>query len=272
MIPRFKRLLAASVLFAALAAPSSEGLAQPAKSGSVEELLKSIGLVKPALTGAPDFNLLDANGSPVALSGFRGRWVLLNFWATWCVPCREEMPSMEELSRQFSGQGLAIVAVNQRESPALVKQFMQAHNLTFTAPLDTTGRVAGYYRVYGIPMSYLIDGYGQLIGMKSGPLDWSSATVLNVLHQLLGSSASASIALEPGKPLPAALRAKVDGVAIRNQQDRLAASIGNVAFDESLIPLGKVSGAEDSWYMVKRKNGDVGWVRAVDVEEVKPRN
>jgi peroxiredoxin len=245
---------------------------QQGRSSSADELLKIMGLVAPAISGAPDFNLLDADGNPMALSGFRGRWVLLNFWATWCEPCREEMPSMELLSRQFTGQGLAVLAVNQRENAALVKQFMQAYRLTFTALLDTTGRVSGYYRVYGIPASYLIDANGQALGMKSGPMDWSSGAVLNGFRKLLGVGTSASRARGSAKPLPDALRATGDGIAIRNQQDRLAGAIGTVGPGELLTPLGKVSGADDSWYMVKRKNGDVGWIRARDVEEVKPGN
>src|SRR5919109_3756702 len=101
-------------------------LAQQNKSAaSVEGLLKSIGLVKPAMTHAPDFNLRDANGNLTSLSGYRGRFVLLNFWASWCGPCRDEMPSMENLSRTFGGQELAVVAVNQKENAAVVNKFMR---------------------------------------------------------------------------------------------------------------------------------------------------
>ena len=247
-------------------------VAQQSRSSSADELLKTMGLVAPAISRAPDFNLLDADGNPVALSGFRGRWVLLNFWATWCEPCREEMSSMELLSRQFTGRGFAVLAVNQRENATLVKQFMQAYRLTFSALLDTTGRVAGYYRVYGIPASYLIDANGQALGMKSGPMDWSSSAVLNGLGKLLAVGTSASRAREPAKPLPAALRATVDGIGIRNQQDRLAGAIGTVGPDELLTPLAKVSGSDESWSMVKWRNGDIGWIRARDVEEVRPGN
>ena len=265
------RLRALGYLLLVAAVPHV-ALAQQNQNPSADELIKAIGLVRPAMSSAPDFNLLDFNSRPVVLSGFRGRWVLLNFWATWCEPCREEMPSMEKLSRQFIGQGLAVLAVNPRENAALVKPFLQAHHLTFTAPLDTTGRVAGYYRVYGIPASFLIDANGQVLGLKSGPMDWSSGTVSNVFRKLLGSMASAHIALDRAKPLPAALRAKIDGIAIRNQQDRFAVAIGTVTPDELLIPVGEVSVAGESWYMVKRKNSEVGWVRAADVEEVRPPN
>jgi thiol-disulfide isomerase/thioredoxin len=154
----------------------------------MDELLRSIGMVKPAMASAPDFNLLDSHGRPVALSGFRGRWVLLNFWATWCEPCREEMPSMEQLGRHLGEQRLAVLAVNQRENAAVVNRFMRSLGLNFITPLDTTGRVAGYYRVYGIPMSYLIEANGQVTAMKSGPMDWSSSAVIDVFQNLLGNT------------------------------------------------------------------------------------
>jgi thiol-disulfide isomerase/thioredoxin len=267
---RFGRWLACGGIMIALIAVPLGSTAQQIKSGSVDDLLKSIGLVKPAMSSAPDFNLLDSNGSPVGLSGYRGKMVLLNFSATWCGPCREEMPSMEQLSRSFGGQGLVVLAINQRENAALVNKFMRTYGLNFTTPVDTTGRVAGYYRVYGIPVSYLIDANGQAIGMKSGPMDWASPTVVNVFRKLVGDrgDAGASIALEPAKPLPAVLRAKSDGVVIRGQQDTLAEAVGKIDRSEELIPFGKVSGAGEFWYMVKAKSGALGWVRGGDVEEV----
>ena len=72
---------------------------------SGDTLVKSIGLVKPVMTRPPDFNLRDTNANLVSMSGYRGSMVLLNFWATWCGPCRDEMPSMENLSRRFGARG-----------------------------------------------------------------------------------------------------------------------------------------------------------------------
>ena len=252
-------------------------LAQQSKSASsIDVLLKSIGLSKPAMSAAPDFNLLDANGSPVGLSAYRGKLVLLNFWATWCGPCREEMPSMENLSRNFGGQGLAVLAINQREDAALVNKFMRTHGLNFTTPLDTTGRVAGYYRVYGIPVSYLIDASGQAIGMKAGPMDWAASAVIDVFRKLIGAGHSGgtpggSMDLEPATPLPGKLRARADGVVVRGYQDTVSEVMGKLAREEEIIPLGKVSGAGEFWYMVKTKSGAIGWVRGVDVEDVNIR-
>jgi thiol-disulfide isomerase/thioredoxin len=275
MVGLFPRSVVA-VAIALVALAAADAFAQQNKAGpSVAELLKSIGLSKPPMSSAPDFNLLDTSGSPVGLSAYRGKLVLLNFWATWCGPCREEMPSMENLSRNFGGQGLAVLAINQRENAALVNKFMKTHALNFTTPLDTTGRVAGYYRVYGIPVSYLIDANGQAIGMKSGPMDWATSAVVDVFRKLIGEGksgvSSGPIDLEPATPLPGRLRAKADGVVVRGHQDTLSEVMGKLARGEELVPLGKVSGAGEFWYMVKTRSGAVGWVRGGDVEEAGSR-
>ncbi|HEX2931615.1 MAG TPA: redoxin domain-containing protein [Candidatus Binatia bacterium] len=248
-------------------------LAQSKAPVSVGELLKSIGLTKPALSRAPDFNLRDAGGGTSSLTAHRGSLVLLNFWATWCGPCREEMPSMDQLSRNFGGQGLVVVAVNQRESAAQVNRFMKTNRLSFSTPLDTDGRVAASYRVFGIPATYLIDGSGQPIGMKSGPMDWAASDVVNVFRKLMSDASSATVAgpmnLEPAVPLPNTLRAKANGISVHVQQDPYSEAISKLERGEELSPLGKVSGAGEFWYMVKTKNGAVGWVRGSDVEEVR---
>ncbi|MGH7855190.1 MAG: redoxin domain-containing protein [Candidatus Binatia bacterium] len=272
MVGFSSRSIIAAVIALIALAPANSFAQQSKAVSSVAELLKSIGLNKPAMSGAPDFNLLDTNGSPVGLSAHRGKLVLLNFWATWCAPCREEMPSMENLNRNFGGQGLAVLAINQREDAALVNKFMKTHGLNFTAPLDTTGRVAGYYRVYGIPVSYLIDANGQAIGMKSGPMDWATSAVVDVFRKLIGAGNSGgaslgSMDLEPATPLPGRLRARADGVVVRGQQDTVSEVMGKLARGEELIPLGKASGAGEFWYMVKTKSGAIGWVRGGDVEE-----
>ena len=207
------------VLIFPIAAHAQQGKA----TSSADDLVKSIGMSKPALTRAPDFSLRDANGAPVSLSGRRGNLIFVNFWATWCEPCREEMPSMEQLNRNFGGQGFTILAINQREGAAQVTRFMKMHGLNFTAPLDLNGRVAESYRVYGIPVSYLIDGDGNAIGMKSGPRDWAAREVVAAFRKLLGERSGAStigsMDLEPAAPLPSALRAKGSGLSVRSQQD-----------------------------------------------------
>ena len=100
---KFKEVSIVCLALAVLAPGFAAG--QQGKGGSsTGELLKSIGLAKPAFARAPDFNLRDGAGGMASLSGNRGNLILLNFWASWCGPCREEMPSMEQLSRSFGAQ------------------------------------------------------------------------------------------------------------------------------------------------------------------------
>jgi hypothetical protein len=180
---------------------------------------------------------------------------------------------MEQLSRYFGGQGLVVVAVNQRENAALVNKFMKTHGLNFATPLDTDGRVSASYRVYGIPVTYLIDANGQPIGMKSGSRDWASREAIEAFRKLIpergGGSVAGSMDLEPAMPLPNVLRAKAAGIVVRSQQDSQSEAIGKLEGGEELVPLGKVSGAGEYWYMVKTKSGTMGWVKGVDVEEMR---
>jgi len=270
---RFLVILGACVFSSTL---SSGAWAQSKGRDTAGDLLKSIGLSKPAFTRAPDFNLRDAAGGIVSISGNRGNLMLVNFWATWCGPCRDEMPSMEQLSRSFGGQGFTVLAVNQRESAGQVLRFMKMHGLNFRAPLDTDGRIAAAYRVYGIPATYLIDGAGQALGMKAGPRDWADREVMEVFRKLLserGGSAvpSSSIDFEPSTPLPKTLRARSNGLLLHAQQDSQSEILGRLETSDDLAALGKVSGASEYWYMVRTKNGVVGWVRETEVEPTSGR-
>jgi peroxiredoxin len=272
MVRRSVRLF--SLVWIALFLASADlSLAENEPDISRDKLLNSIGLRKPLITQAPDFTLRDTGGGTVSLSGQRGRLVLLNFWATWCGPCRDEMPSMEALSRNFGGQGFTILAVNQKESAARVIKFMKTHGLNFNVPLDTDGRVTSAYRVYGIPVSYLIDGSGNAIGMKSGARDWASRNVVEVFRRLVadggGALAVGSMNLEPTTPLPNALRAKSGGLSVHSQQDPLSEVVAKLPTSEEVFPLGTVSGAGELWYMVRTKSGAIGWVRGAEVEEIK---
>ena len=265
--------IAAFLIGLTIAMPTPGAFAQQAKaSNSAAASLSSIGMTQPGFVKAPDFNLRDAAGGTISLSAHRGNWVLLNFWATWCGPCREEMPSMEHLSRNFAGQGLTVLAVNQRESSAQVNNFMRQHGLNFTVPLDTDGRVSNSYRVFGIPATYLIDGNGQVIGMKAGSRDWASRAALEVFRKLLGDSGAAAaggLILEPAAPLPLALRVKAAGARVHSQQDDQTEILVRLSRDEETTPIAQASGAGESWYMVRTKSGVIGWIRAGDVEEVR---
>ena len=120
---------------------------------------------------APDFQLSSLDGQAVSLRDFRGRPVMLNFWATWCGPCQLEMPFIQEIfeDSEFAAKGLAVLAVNIGESPDTVKDFVEGHGLSFPVLLDTTKDVALKYNIRGIPATFFIDENGIIQDMKIGP-------------------------------------------------------------------------------------------------------
>ena len=139
---------------------------------------------------APAFELPTSDGKMVALGGLKGKVLLLNFWATWCPPCREEMPSMERLYQEFKDQGLAVLAVNIRESPKQVERFMRDFRLTFPALLDTDATVSGRYGVRGLPSTYLVDRTGHVVGQAVGARDWAGASAKALVRSLLAPAAA----------------------------------------------------------------------------------
>ena len=139
---------------------------------------------------APAFELPTPDGKTLGLAGVQGKVVLLNFWATWCPPCREEMPSMERLYRELRDQGLAILAVDVQESPKQVARFMRDFQLSFPAVLDTDGKVSGLYSVRGLPTTVLIDRRGRVAGHAIGPRDWASPQAVALVRALLAAPAA----------------------------------------------------------------------------------
>lgn len=135
---------------------------------------------------APDFTMPELNGRQVRLSEFRGRKaVFLNFWASWCPSCREEMPTMEKLYRQFRDRGLEIVAVSVDRDRADVARFVKEHGVTFVVLLDPDFKAAMEYRVTGIPTHYFIDRAGVIRHREVGSKDWSKPETWKALEGLL---------------------------------------------------------------------------------------
>ena len=119
---------------------------------------------------APDFTLQDPSGKPVSLSGFRGHPVFVNFWASWCPPCRSEMPDIQALAQENAGRGLVVLGVNMQEDTQPVVRYAQTLGLTFPLALDRNGAVATRYNVTGLPTSYVVDEDGVIRAMNIGPL------------------------------------------------------------------------------------------------------
>ena len=136
---------------------------------------------------APDFVLTDLNGKPQRLSDFRGKVVFLNFWATWCKPCREEMPSMEVLHKNFEKDGLVILAVSidRVTTTKDIPPFIKGMNLTFPVLIDSWGKTDKPYKRMGVPETFIIDRDGVIREIVIGPRDWTRLDSLEILTKLL---------------------------------------------------------------------------------------
>ena len=155
--------------------------------GSVaEDYFKKLGIEKSEKKIlAPDFTLEDLSGKRVSLKSLKGKVVFLNFWATWCIPCRQEMPTMEKLHRELREQGLEVVAVNIREGKKEVRKFFDELGLTFTALLDKDGKVSEKYGAWSIPLSHFINRKGEFVGKVIGSREWHSEEARAFFHALL---------------------------------------------------------------------------------------
>ncbi|MNJ45911.1 Thiol-disulfide oxidoreductase ResA [compost metagenome] len=110
---------------------------------------------------APNFEVTNTHGDQVALSDYRGKVVVLNFWASWCEPCVKEMPLINEVY-QSNQSDVATLFVNAGESKATVNEFLTEHHFEFPVMIDVTGKVAGLYGIVGLPVTYIIDKKGNL--------------------------------------------------------------------------------------------------------------
>jgi peroxiredoxin len=124
---------------------------------------------------APDFSLKTLEGEQVALKEYRGKKVILNFWATWCPPCREEMPEMQKFYQDYKKKDVEILAVNLEYSetkPEKIRDFVKEFGLAFPIPLDEKNTIGKQYRAVSIPTSFFIDKKGIIKKMHIGPMDY----------------------------------------------------------------------------------------------------
>jgi peroxiredoxin len=137
---------------------------------------------------APNFQLRDLNGQPVALSDLRGKVVLLNFWATWCGPCRVEMPEMEQLYRTFSRKDFEILAVStDAQGVAVTRPFQQENHLTFPILHDADYRVGLTYGARTLPMTFMVDRQGIVRHQIFGARDWGAPEAHQLVQMLMKS-------------------------------------------------------------------------------------
>jgi cytochrome c biogenesis protein CcmG/thiol:disulfide interchange protein DsbE len=140
---------------------------------------------------APGFKLTDLKGQTISLASLRGKVVFLNIWATWCPPCREEMPSIESLYNEFRHDpDFVILAVSQDTDGAkAVAPYMKQNGFNFTVLLDPKNNVGEAYNVSGIPETFIIDQRGRIVAHHIGPYDWSNSEIRDALQELVNSKA-----------------------------------------------------------------------------------
>lgn len=134
---------------------------------------------------APTFTLSGLNGETHILSEYQGQTVIINFWATWCEPCREEMPDLQEIHEQYADDGLVILAVNAGESEATIQEFVDEFGLTFPILPDPGFEVSELYEVQAYPSTYFVDADGRIrVDTYSGPMTSSfiESHVLELLY------------------------------------------------------------------------------------------
>jgi peroxiredoxin len=180
-----RKLLLAVLIGVSLVAVAGWLMLQSRMTATPDQLFKKADVLKvPHFTEAMDFTLLDVNAREVRLADLRGKTVLLNFWTTWCPPCRSEMPDMEKLYQKFKNRNFAMVAVSMRETAEVVKQFTESHRLNFTVVLDQNGEVSRRFRIRSIPTSYILNTRGQIVGAVPGPRKWSSGDMIALFKSL----------------------------------------------------------------------------------------
>jgi len=135
---------------------------------------------------APEFRLAGLDGKRTGLSDLKGKVVLLNFFASWCPPCKAEMPSMNALQKRFRDKGLEVVAVSSDRTGDALRRFLARVPVSFTVLHDPENELAHRYKVYALPTSYIIDRDGTLAKKIFGGYDWVSEESISMFSEFLG--------------------------------------------------------------------------------------
>ena len=165
---RLTRAVVAALLLVTLASPASAASPSPWRGGPTPPLV-----------------LKDLDGREVRLDAFRGRTVIVNFWATWCAPCVEEMPSLARLRAKYAAQGLEVIAVNYQENAARIKPFLERHNLDLAVVRDHDGSARTAWGVGVFPSTFVIGPDQKVAFVVVGEADWDRAPIEPRIRMLL---------------------------------------------------------------------------------------
>jgi thiol-disulfide isomerase/thioredoxin len=134
---------------------------------------------------APEFTVKDMDGEPFSLASTRGKWVFLHFWASWCGPCRKEMPSIQKMADMFNNDKMLIVLINTAENEDTIFSFLGELGMDMNSLMDVDGLVTEKYKPRGLPTTVLIDPNGMVQYQAIGGREWNSPEYTSFLHQLV---------------------------------------------------------------------------------------
>lgn len=165
-------------------------LASPCMAqSSVDNLLSGLNLSEyPSGMWPPPFKGQTLSGEAVSLAALKGRVVLVNFWASWCVECRPEMPMFEQLHQAFAQQGLTVLGINHRESATRIARFAERIGLTFPLVFDPQGEITASYGVIGLPSTFLVARDGRPVALAIGPRAWDGPAARAIVRALLAET------------------------------------------------------------------------------------
>lgn len=177
---RVQRILSLGGIALALALGAHGALASP-------ESMKALGIVEMRQpTAAPQVTVPTLAGAPVAMKDLRGKLVLVNFWATWCVPCQWEMPLMDTLYKTYKNRGFMILAISlDQGDPDRVRSFVKDKRLTYPVALDPQHEVARKFGITGLPATLLVGPDGFIKGVTYGPKEWDGKEARDLIASLL---------------------------------------------------------------------------------------
>lgn len=133
----------------------------------------------------PEFSVIGTDGKKISLKDFRGKIVFLNFWASWCEPCREEMPAMERLYQEFKNKNFVVLAVSVKDRKQDAIDFVKELKVSYPVALDPEGQVGLLYGAWGLPTTYLIGPKGEGLARAWGPAEWYSPAARNLIRDLV---------------------------------------------------------------------------------------
>lgn len=133
----------------------------------------------------PDFDLTSDKGSRVHLDDLKGKIVVVNFWASWCPPCVEEMPSLNSFARAYAPKGVEVVAISVDDDPKAYKDFIQANNLSLVTARDVDKKINAQYGTFKFPETYIADRQGRLVRKIVGGANWMNPQVTSLFDDLL---------------------------------------------------------------------------------------